>query len=256
MVAAKISACFATAAILILGLHACEAMRALSVSRCSSLPSRCAPVMAPGDVLDPRVRLGIVNSVFEQLDWDASGDVTRADLYAYTKGASKSFAQFARSVWAELDADQDGRLTRAELTRAPDVDLVLLGDKQLYEAFHAIDLNRRGCLKPEDIDAFVNHARLPSEMRQPVSRVFDRIPRSTTGVVTAVQLMILEDEELHTLRDAGREVRRTGYVPPEQSETAYDDEWDRRVILESRKNAGGMNLRQADILNQAIGFNT
>jgi Ca2+-binding EF-hand superfamily protein len=203
----------------------------------------------------PQARLELVDRVFAMLGGEREGHIDRSALFGYTRRQSAAFGRYARATFVALDTDNDDRVTHAELLNMSDLDLVVFLTPGVFEAFHTIDLSKRGYLNANDVAALLDAKQLEPATREAVAPLLAELVDSSDGHVTLLTLARLSDVQLGLLERAGTEARRTGYVPPELSKTEIDDSWDRRVIAESRAMSGGMNCRQADLLTQAIKWN-
>lgn len=201
---------------------------------------------------DPHARLELVDRVFAMLGGEREGHIDRSALFGHTRQRSAAFGRYARATFAALDVDNNDRLTHEELLSMSDLDLVVFRTPEVFEAFHAIDLGKRGFLSADDVTELLNAKQLEAATRDAVAPLLAELVESSDGRVTLLTLARLSVTQLGLLERAGEEAIRTGYIPPELCKTEIDDSWDRRVIAESRAMSGGMNCRQADLLTQAI----
>jgi hypothetical protein len=213
-------------------------------------------------------RLELVSRAFDALDRHGVGYVDRAALFAHTRGKSQAYVSYARLTFQTLleasgrqdpEASARGeRVTRKGMAHASDEELLVLLNPRIFDAFHALDLTEAGALCADAIERVLASSRVEKSTlarAEPLMRAL--LEACTAGGAVDGRAMIgraalarLSDEELQLLERAGTEARRTGYVRPEDCETPIDARWDNRVIAEAR--GGGMNMRQAEILGQAI----
>ncbi|KAJ1634753.1 hypothetical protein T492DRAFT_1142068 [Pavlovales sp. CCMP2436] len=142
-------------------------------------------------------------------------------------------------VMAMLDTNSDGFVDKLELYK--------------FTKQHSPAYAKRGYLETDDVRLILTAKRLTSATRteaQPL--LLELLGESPDGRITIAALMRMPDAQLRLLEQAGNEAQLTGYIPPELCATEVDDAWERRVIAESRRDAGGMNAAQADILANAI----
>lgn len=190
----------------------------------------------------------------------AEGHHGRIDLAAWRqllKDTSTEFKDFARGVFAQLDADADGALALQDLQRARVEDLALLMSPELFDAWSALRLAPRDEVHVGEIHEIFYTDKVDDQTRREVHMLLEGLSELAQGRVTVLTFSSAFDgKSLRTIACAARAALASGYIPPEECETRFDDTWDRRVIFESRKNAGGMSVGQSDVLQRAIKFDS
>lgn len=205
-------------------------------------------------------RLELVMRVMRSLDSDGDGRIDRSELHAFTRTRSATFGKYVRALFNTLDADADGQISSEELMNdATDVELAVLANPLVLEAFDALDAHKAGRLDAQAVARILVAKRLESATRADARPLLEGLLASRSAAAAGAQpsigleqLLALSGEELELLERTGREAARTGYIPPELMDTPIDDAWERRVISEARSGAGGMSCAQADILRSAI----
>lgn len=228
--------------VLIVSALAARSAGGLGASRARYVVS--APRSAVLCLADQPVASELADKLFTRLDRNKDGIVDRAELYAYTKGTSPDFSKFARELLHEA------KYAREAFDHLKEQDLLALSRPAVYDAYYALDTGGQGFVDRGTLDDLLAHERVDDMMRVRLRAAIDALPADHAP--TIVDVYALNDKHLRVIKEAAVEASRTGYRPPEECETAVDTEWERKLIMESRKGAGGMNFRQNELLREAI----